>query len=324
MTNKNLPANQKQTVKSLLANINYKKRFEEVLKEKAGPFMASLSQLTNSSKQLSKCDPHSIIASAFTAACLDLPIDKNLGFAHIVPYGEVAQFQMGWKGFVQLALRTGQYSAMNAIVVNKEAFISYNPLTGDLKIDADKLDEYSDNIVGYAFYFRLVSGFEKTEFWTLKKVQSHATKYSQAYKKGMKQSPWFTDPNGMGIKTVVKNVLNKWGILSIEMRNAIDSDQSAKRNIDSDAIYPDNTDIIEPEFTTETIETNDKETEQPKEEKKDNKIDYDLFIQIAMKDDPENFEKALSINGITTSDVKNMKDIQKEGVYGTYKKLISK
>jgi len=342
MTNQNLPAKQNPTVKSLLANINYKNRFEDVLKEKAGPFMASLSQVTNQSKQLQNAEPHSVIAAAFTAACLDLPIDKNLGFAHIVPYAGVAQFQMGWKGYVQLALRTGQYSAMNAIVVNKEAFTSFNPLTGSLDIDHEKLDEYSENVAGYAFYYKLVSGFEKIEYWPLGKVQKHAKKYSQAYKKGKKDSPWFTDFNIMAIKTIVKITLSRWGILSIEMRKAITLDQSAQRDIDSELIYPDNTDILDVEYG-EVYESKDSEKKEDAEESESTRTpppkktspakrqkegtpikDPDLFLEIARNDDPENLNKALVISGLEAGDIDGITDIQKDNVIDTFKKLSDK
>lgn len=227
-----------ETVKSLLQQANYKGRFEEVLGRRAPQFMASISVASNS-RALANAEPKSVIAAAFIAATLDLPIDKNLGFAHIVPYGGVAQFQMGYKGYIQLALRTGKYEAMNDFAVNKEAFVSFNPMTGDLKLDPEKLDEDSPNIVGYAFYFRLVGGFEKMTYWPKSKVESHAKRYSQAYRSGKQDSPWFTQFNAMALKTIISNTLRKYGILSVELQQALVNDQASRSDIDGEPVYLD-------------------------------------------------------------------------------------
>jgi recombination protein RecT len=228
-----LVTQQENSVKSLLAQPVYKKRFEEVLGSKSGGFIASIVQASRSS-QLTRCEPVSVIAAAFTAATLDLPIDKNLGFAHIVPYAGKAQFQMGYKGYIQLALRTGQYAAMNDFIVNQEAFKSYDPITGELDIDREKLDEFSVNVIGYGFYFKLVSGFSKMVYWPKTKIEKHAARYSQAYRANKKDSPWFTDFNSMALKTIIINTLRKYGILSIQMETAMKYDQSVRTSLNDD------------------------------------------------------------------------------------------
>lgn len=154
------PATQSQdndSLKSLLKK--YEASFQRVLGERTPQFMSSVIQVTNSSRQLKSCKPESVVAAAMTAAVLDLPIDKNLGFAHIVPYGGLAQFQMGYKGIIQLALRSGQYLQMNAKPINAEAFGGFDNV-GDPIIKWDKLDETKDEI-GYAFAWKLVTGFIK-------------------------------------------------------------------------------------------------------------------------------------------------------------------
>lgn len=236
----NSPAVQEDrvTVRSLLAKDIYKKRFEEILGgRRAGQFMASLVQAANS-YALRQCEPQSIINAAVVAASLDLPIDKNLGFAHIVPYNGVASFQMGYKGFIQLALRSGQFKSMRDVKVNAEAFLGYDNVTGDPKIDWTKIDE-SKEVIGYAFAWRLVNGFEKIVYWTREQVELHAKRFSQAYKKKKADSPWTTDFDSMALKTVIKGALAKWAPLSLEMQQAIVRDESAQKSDDGPVVYAD-------------------------------------------------------------------------------------
>lgn len=221
------------TVRGLLEQDKYFAPFKQVMGDKAPQFVASIMQISNSGL-LAKADPRTIIASAYTAACLDLPIEKSLGFAHIVPYAGQAQFQIGFKGLIQLALRSGQYAAMNDFKVNKKAFVSYDARSGELVIDSDKMDEYDEDIAGYAFYFKLIGGFEKTVYWSKAKVEAHATRYSQAYKKGKKDSPWYTQFDAMALKTVIASSLRKYGILSIQMQTALKFDQAVRKDITDD------------------------------------------------------------------------------------------
>ena len=123
------------TVKNLLAGPGIQKRFQEVLDKKAPQYMSSILNLVNGDTNLQNCDPLSVISSAMVAATLDLPVDKNLGYAYVVPYGSKAQFQMGYKGYIQLALRTGQYKAINVVEVREGELISWNPLSEEVEID---------------------------------------------------------------------------------------------------------------------------------------------------------------------------------------------
>jgi recombination protein RecT len=171
---------------------------------------------------------------------LDLPIDKNLGFAWIIPYGELAQFQIGYKGYVQLALRSGRYAGMNAVKVNAEALGGFDQI-GDPLIKWDQLDETKEAI-GYAFAWRLTTGFTKVVYWPKKAVEAHAQKYSQAYRAKKKDSPWFGEFDKMALKTLITISLKRWGIMSVEDRFqlAFERDQSAAIDIDATPIYPDN------------------------------------------------------------------------------------
>lgn len=225
MSNIQKTENQLST-KGLFAQDGVKKRFNELLGKKAAGFITSVLQVVGNNKLLAKADPNTVLTAAATAASLDLPINQNLGYAWIVPYKGNAQFQMGWRGYVQLALRTAEYQRINATPVYQNQFKSWNAMTEQL--DADFEIEGSGEVAGYVAYFRLNNGFEKTVYWSRKKVIDHANKYSQAYKNGS-QSPWKSDFDDMALKTVLKSTLSKWGILSIEMQQAIAADQSTQR-----------------------------------------------------------------------------------------------
>jgi recombination protein RecT len=206
-----------QTLKGLLASPTLKKRFEEILDRRAPQFMTSIVNLYSSEKTLQKCDPMSVISSAMVAATLDLPVDKNLGYAWIVPYGNQAQFQLGYKGYIQLALRTSQYRAINVIEVYEGQLKRWNPLTEELELDFEAKE--SDNVVGYAGFFELINGFRKTVYWTREQIEAHRKKYSKS------DFGWKNDFDAMAKKTVLKSLLSKWGILSIEMQNAFNEDE---------------------------------------------------------------------------------------------------
>lgn len=210
------------SVKGLMDSPAVKKRFEEVLCERAPQYMSSIVNLVNSDTNLKKCEPMSVIASCMVAATMDLPVDKNLGYAWVVPYKDKAQFQTGYKGFIQLALRTGQYKAINVVEIREGELISWNPLSEEVEIDFT--ERKSNKVIGYAGYFKLLNGFEKTVYWSKEDMEAHAKKFSKTY--NFKNSVWQTDFDSMAKKTVIRNLLSKWGILSIEMQKAYTADNN--------------------------------------------------------------------------------------------------
>jgi recombination protein RecT len=209
------------TTKQFFAHSNVKSKFEELLGKRSNQFITSVLQVVSNNTLLSKASPESIYNCACVSATLDLPINNSLGFAWIVPYGNSAQFQIGWKGFVQLAQRTGAYKAINVIEIYENQFVKYNRLTESL--DADFTIEGKGNVVGYVSYFCLLNGFEKTVYWTVEEVRKHAIRFSKTY--NSTNSVWKSDFDAMAKKTVIKNTLSKWGILSIEMQIALKTDQ---------------------------------------------------------------------------------------------------
>jgi recombination protein RecT len=220
------------TVKAIFEKDSVKSKINEMLGKKAPGFITSVLQVTSNNALLTKADPMSVYNAAMIAATLDLPINQNLGFAWIVPYKGQAQFQMGWKGYVQLAQRTGQYSRINVVKVYESQFKGFNALHEEL--DADFNIQPSGKVVGYAAYFRLVNGYEKTVYWTIEQVQEHGQRFSQSFNGN--SSPWKSDFDAMAMKTVLKHTLSKWGILSIEMQKATTVDQAVVTDYETEQI----------------------------------------------------------------------------------------
>lgn len=219
----------KQTPKAFFEQPFIKKRFEDLLGKQSSSFLTSVLQIVASNNLLSTADPVSIFNSALMAATLDLPLNNNLGFAYIVPYNnrqtdgsfkQVAQFQLGYKGFIQLAQRSGQFKTISATPIYEGQLVESNPLTGfrfDFEIKSEK-------VIGFAAYFELLNGFQKTLYMPIDRMEMHGKKYSKTY--GKNGSLWNTDFDGMGTKTVLKLLLSKYAPLSIEMQRAVIVDQA--------------------------------------------------------------------------------------------------
>lgn len=219
---------QKTTVnalKEMLSIPAVKNNIESMLKGKSSQFITSVLNLTSTSLQ--GCDPNSVYGAVMKSASLDLSVDPNLGQAWIIPYnsksGRQAQFQIGYKGFIQLAKRSGQYLKLNAIPVYEGQLKSFNPLTEDIEMDWN--NKTSDKVIGFMAYIKEINGFEKTMYWTAEEMEAHAVKYSKNYAKH-KNGLWAEDFVKMGQKTALKLMLSKWGTLSIDMQTAITTDQA--------------------------------------------------------------------------------------------------
>jgi recombination protein RecT len=247
-----------KTVKGMLETPAFKKKFEEMLGKKAAGFISSIIAVTNSSNYLMKADPATVIGAAAQAAMLDLPINQSLGFAYIVPYKGAAQFQLGYKGYIQLAQRTNQYSDIGSNTVYEGELEYENRLLNKFKFG----ERVSDKVIGYLAYFKLTNGFEKMLFMTIDEAQAHAKKYSQNYKGGTDK--WgLADFNVMAEKTVLKRLLSKYGPLSIE---SIQMSQALAN--DGGVISMNNDGDFDVNFSGETIDAEtetEEQTEQPAE-----------------------------------------------------------
>lgn len=234
--------------KALMNTPAMKKKFTDILHEKSDSFMGSLMTLVGGDNYLSQAEPMTIIASALKAATMDLPIDKNLGYAYVVPFNRSekvgnkwvkhneAQFILGYKGYIQLAQRSGQYKALNALAIYDGQLIDWNPLTEEFTFDYKA--KLSDEVIGYVGFFELLNGFKKTVYWTKQEIESHRIKNAKGYDKEKLSGAWVDNYDSMAIKTVLRNMLSKWGLLSVEMQSALTSDEKVFR-------VDDNNDLIE-------------------------------------------------------------------------------
>lgn len=229
---------QPKTAVDLFKQPNVRERFVEIMGKRGNAFTSSVLTLVSQNEKLKKCDPQSIYLCAMMAATLNLPVNANLGFAYIIPYGDKAQFQMGYKGFIQLAMRSGQFKTISSAPIYKDQIVSQNPLKG-FEFDFTVLPDKDEKPVGYAAYIELMNGFNKTLYMTTQEVTAHGKKYSKTFNTG----PWKDDFETMALKTVIKLLLSKYAPLSVEMEQAVTADQGTINEIDTDGTvvveYPD-------------------------------------------------------------------------------------
>lgn len=215
------PVNQ---MKNLLANQGMQNLFADALNENKDRFLASIIDLYNGDTYLQGCNPKEVAMEALKAATLNLPINKSLGYAYIVPFknkGKLTpQFQIGYKGYIQMAQRSGQYKALNAGIMYEGMEIKRDFLRGTFEIIGEPK---SDKVIGYFAYFQLLNGYEKAIYMTKDEVTEHAERYSQSY--GSDYSPWKKQFDEMGQKTVIKKLLSKYGVLTTEFQDAIKDEE---------------------------------------------------------------------------------------------------
>ena len=251
----------------VIRNQNTQAYLQDVLGEKKETFVSNLTALVSNDTKLQECKPVTLMYAALTATSLDLPLDKNLGFAYVIPYKNnrerttEAQFQLGAKGIKQLAIRSGQFIGMNVTDVREGEIAGRNRMTGEMTFNWIEDDDERDKakVVGYLAWFKLVNGFEKTKYMTVEEIKSHATRYSQTYSSKndyvRKNSKWATDFDKMAEKTVMKLLLSKDAPLSVEMQTAFRADQSVQRE-EGKYIYSDNGNEAAKSKLTELAEDN--------------------------------------------------------------------
>lgn len=276
-------SNNLQVFNKTLANPKTQEYLQQVLAEKKSAFVNNITALVANDVKLQACEPISLMYAGIKATALDLPLDTNLGFAYVIPYNNrkagkmEAQFQIGYKGFIQLAIRSGQFKTLNVTDVKEGELKEVNLLTGEISFEArPNRDELKT--IGYVAYFRLVNGFEKTLYMDAKEMEKHAKTYSQTYSSNKdyvrNASKWATDFDAMAKKTVIKLLLSRYAPLSVEMQTAITSDQAVMD--DKGTHYVDHTaveDAVAEEITEnanqeeiDIPEDEDDEEEQPSEE----------------------------------------------------------
>lgn len=218
------------TVKTFFEKENVKQKFVEILGKRGNAYCASVLALINGNSKLKACTPESLYMGAVMAATLNLPVNENFGFAYFVPYSGVCQFQVGYKGIIQLAQRSGQYKTISGCPIYKAQLVKMDPLEG-FEFDFTKKPGAKEKPIGYASYFELINGFKKTSYMSVEEVTEHAKRFSKAFKSG----PWQTDFDAMAIKTVMKLSIMKYGPLStdMQMQKAVIADQGVIRDAET-------------------------------------------------------------------------------------------
>ena len=201
----------------MIGSKSVQERFEKMLGKKSAGFLSSLLTLVNNNNLLQKANPTSVLAAAATAASLDLPVNPSLGLAWIVPYGNGAQFQLGYRGAIALAMRSGQMKSIVMTEVYEGECKCWNRFTETFEFG----ERVSDNIIGYYARFETVNGFVKATFWTKEEVLKHAKRFSKSFNRG----PWQSDFDAMAKKTVLLSIIKTYAPMSIEMQSAFESDE---------------------------------------------------------------------------------------------------
>ena len=214
-----------------------KLNLQKTLGKKTGQFIATVASLYNSIDKLQECDKRNVMLACLTATSLDLPVNPNLGFAYIIPYKNVAQFQIGFKGFIQLAQRSGQFKTINVTDVREGEIESMDRMTGKMSFSWIEEGREKAKTIGYVGYMELINGFSKTLYLTTAELKDHGVKYSQTMKKGY--GLWVDEFDSMAKKTIIKLLLSKYAPLTVEMQKAQLADQSIIKGED-DYQYIDN------------------------------------------------------------------------------------
>lgn len=277
-------ANQKQTFSAFLAQDAMKKKINEMVGgEKGQQFVTSIISAVSTNPQLAECDNASIVSAALLGQALNLSPSPQLGQFYLVPFNDnkrgckVAQFQIGYKGYIQLAIRSGQYKKLNVLAIKEGELIKYDPLDEDIEVKLIENEEEREKAetIGYYAMFEYLNGFRKTIYWSKQRMEAHALKYSMGYRAKKGYTFWEKDFDGMAYKTMLRQLISKWGIMSIDltMQKALESDM-AVINDNGTYDYVDNNEmvnkVIETENQEQPVEVKQEETQQNKVETEKN------------------------------------------------------
>ena len=247
----------KQSMAVYLTGDAVKNQINSIVGGKNGTrFISAVVSAVNNNPMLQECTNQSILAAALLGESLNLSPSPQLGQYYMVPFddkekGKVAQFQLGYKGYIQLAIRSGQYKKLNVLSIKEGELIRFDPLNEEIEVQLIEDEEQREQAktIGYYAMFEYVNGFRKALYWSKKKMEAHALKYSKGYasdkRKGTAWTFWSRDFDGMAYKTMLRQLISKWGIMSIDMVTALDADMAVIRedgtkeyvdNVESDAV----------------------------------------------------------------------------------------
>lgn len=278
---------QKQTFSAFLATDAMKKKINEMVGgEKGQQFVTAIISAVSANPQLAECDNASIVSAALVGQALNLSPSPQLGQFYMVPFNDskrgckVAQFQIGYKGYIQLAIRSGQYKKLNVLAIKKGELKKYDPLNEEIEVQLIEDEEVreKEETIGYYAMFEYLNGFRKTLYWSKEKMEAHAIKYSMGYRAKKGYTFWEKDFDGMAYKTMLRQLISKWGIMSIDltMQKALESDMAV---INDNGSY----DYIDNEVETEVISVENENNQEVVDKNNDNNIndntnDTDFFF----------------------------------------------
>lgn len=250
-------ANEKMGMTAYLTQDAVKQNINNVVGGKNGTrFITSIVSAVQNNPQLQECTNQSILSAALLGESLNLSPSPMLGYFYMVPFndknrGKVAQFQIGYKGLIQLAIRSGQYKKINVMAIKKGELEYFDPLNEDIKVNL-MVDDWNAReqaeTIGYYATFELVNGFKKSIYWSKEQMEAHALQYSQGYRAKKGYTFWEKDFDAMAYKTMLRQLLSKWGIMSTEMVSAIDSDETVI-NEDGTKTYVETDEIVDAPVT---------------------------------------------------------------------------
>lgn len=262
-----------------LKNDAVKNQINSIIGGKNGQrFISSIVSAVGNNSTLQECENSSIVSAALLGESLNLSPSPQLGQYYMVPFKDnkagkkVAQFQLGYKGYIQLAIRSGQYKKLNVLAIKEGELIRFDPLNEEIEVSliADENEREQAETIGYYAMFEYTNGFKKAMYWSKEKMKAHAVKYSQGFaadlKKGTKWTFWSKDFDGMAYKTMLRQLISKWGIMSIEMQTAIDNDM-AVINEDGTHTYVDNVPEDKQEYEEINVEPEEKNIDKKEETK---------------------------------------------------------
>lgn len=261
--------NQRLGITAYLTNDAVKNQINNVIGGKDGTkFISAVVSAVNNNPALQECTNQSILSAALLGQSLNLSPSPQLGQYYMVPFndknkGKVAQFQLGYKGYIQLAIRSGQYKKLNVLAIKEGELIHFDPLDEEIEVKLIEDEEAREQAatIGYYAMFEYTNGFRKAMYWSKKKMEAHAEKYSMGYRAHKGYTFWEKDFDGMAYKTMLRQLISKWGIMSIDMVSAMDADM-AVINEDGTKDYVDNQpDVIEAqEISSEPKQTTPTQT----------------------------------------------------------------
>ena len=246
-------ANTKMGMATYLTQDAVKNQINSIIGGKNGTrFVTSIVSAVSNNPQLQECTNQSILSAALLGESLNLSPSPMLGYYYLVPFndknkGKVAQFQIGYKGLIQLAIRSGQYKKINVMAIKEGELEYFDPLNEDIKVNlmvSDWNAREKAKTIGYYATFELTNGFKKSIYWSKEQMEAHAEQYSMGYKAKKGYTFWEKDFDAMAYKTMLRQLLSKWGIMSTEMMSAIDSDE-AVINEDGTKTYVETEEIID-------------------------------------------------------------------------------